>query len=111
MKEEAEHYYLVELEVSLKTEETIFGYTNISNIPYSKLYEIFKDVITDERFLFDGAISYMIDKKIYLQHKEYLDKAISFIFNFDLFEYRVGLSSIKASEYKKDYHEELPPRF
>lgn len=112
MQEKITHYYLVELEVSLKTEESVFGYINISHIPYSKLYEIFKDSITPgQRFLFDKAISFMIDEELYQQHKEYLDKEISFRFDFDLFEYGVGLSSIKASEYKKDYHEELPPYF
>jgi hypothetical protein len=53
----------------------------------------------------------MIDEACYQKHKEYLAKEVNLTFDFNLFDYWVGLYSIKASEYKKDYHEVLPPHF
>lgn len=106
---ETKYYYKVYLEIVLKGEDSIFGYINISNIPYSKLEELFRDQVTDERFLFDDSIGYFIEEALYLEHKTYLDKNIPFTFDFDLFIYSVGLTSVEVDKYKKDYYEELPP--
>jgi len=106
---EKKYYYKVYLEVVLKGADFVFGYINISNIPYSKLEELFKDQVIEERFLFDDSIGYFIEQELYLKHKEYLDKNVPFTFDFDLFVYSVGLTSVEANKYKKDYYEELPP--
>ena len=112
MTQEKKYYYKVYLQVSLRSEETVTGSINISHIPYSKLEEIFKDeIMEDQRFLFDHAIVYMIDEQLYNKHKDFLDKEISFKFKFDLFEYAVMLTEVKVENYKKDYHEDLPPFF
>jgi hypothetical protein len=108
----SKHYYQVRLEISLKTEDTILGFVNISHISYKKFEEIFADDITEEqRFLFDNVGSYIITEELYLKHEEYLSRQISFDFRFDIFHYAVGLVSIEADGYKKDYYEGLPPRF
>lgn len=109
MIKDKNYYYQVDLTVALKTSDSIFGYINISHIPYSKFEELFKDQVTNERFLFDNSISYFIDEILYNKHKSYLDDAIPFKFDFNLFEYSVGLGSIEIQKYKKDYYEELPP--
>lgn len=106
-----EHYYVVDLMVSLKTSEFVFGFINISHIPYEKLEEIFEDEITSERFLFDDIGGYIIEEKLYLKHKEFLDKEVGFTFDFSLFDYSVGLSSIEVSKSDKYYHKVLPPFF
>jgi hypothetical protein len=108
---EKEYYYKIYLEVVLKEADFVFGYINISNIPYSKFYELFRDQVTEERFLFDDSIGYFIEKELYLQHKEYLGENIPFTFDFDLFVYSVGLRGVDQQKYKKDYYEELPPLF
>jgi len=107
---EKKYYYQVDLEVALPKSKYVFGFINISHIPYDKLYELFKDQITDEIFLFE-KYNYFITPELYQQHKEYLDKNISFSFDFKLFEYSVGFGRVEVDEYKKDYHEELPPLF
>ncbi|WP_131537270.1 hypothetical protein [Pedobacter nototheniae] len=106
---EKNYYYKVYLEVVLKGADFVFGFINISNIPYSKLEELFRDQVIEERFLFDDSIGYFIEEKLYLEHKEYLDKNIPFTFDFDLFVYSVGLTSVEAHKYNKDYYEYLPP--
>ena len=106
---EKKYYYKVYLEVALKTSEYVFGYINISHIPYSKLEELFRDQVTYEKALFDDTMSYFIEDELYNKHKEYLDSEIPFKFDFNLFEYSVGLSSVEVQKYKKDYYEELPP--
>ena len=105
------NYYLVSLTVALTTSEYVFGDINISHIPYVKLEELFKDQVKNERYLFDDSMSYFITDKLYQKHKEYLDREIPFKFDFELFEYSVGLSSVEIRKYKKNYHEELPPSF
>nr|NYE64273.1 hypothetical protein [Mucilaginibacter sp. E4BP6] len=42
-------------------------------------------------------------------NKEFLDKEIPFTFDFNIFEYNIGLCSTKKDE--KYYYEELPPFF
>lgn len=105
------YYYKVDLEVALKKADYVFGFINISHIPYSKLYELFKSQVTNERFLFDDSLGYIIDQDLYNEHKEFFDKEIPFTFDFNLFQYSVGLSGETIEKYKKDYHEELPPFF
>jgi hypothetical protein len=107
---EKKYYYKVDLEVARHKSKYVFGFIDISHIPYSKLYELFKDQITDERFLFE-KYNYFITPELYKQHKEYLDKNIPFSFDFKLFEYSVGFGSVEVDKYQKDYHEELPPLF
>lgn len=109
MKESKKYYYQVHLTVVLKKPESIYGFINISHIPYSKFEELFGDQVTDERFLFDDSRSYFIKKKLYKKHKKYLDKEVPFTFDFKLFEYSVGLSGEALDRYKKDYYNELPP--
>ncbi|WP_343745229.1 hypothetical protein [Chitinophaga sp.] len=104
-------YYQVDLEVVLKGANFIFGFINISHIPYSKFEELFKDQVRNERFLFDEALSYIVDVDLYKRHKEFFDSEIPFKFDFNLFDYAVGLSSVEARKYKKNYYEELPPFF
>lgn len=106
---EKKYYYKVYLEVVLKGADFVFGYINISNIPYSKLEELFRDQVIEEKFLFDDSIGYFIEQELYLKNKEYLDKNIPFTFDFDLFVYSVGLTSVETHKYKKDYYQELPP--
>jgi len=102
-------HYLVDLEVALKNSEYVFGFINISHIPYSKLDELFRDQVNHESFLFDDSMSYFIEETLYNKHKEFFDKEIPFTFDFNLFEYSVSLSSVKKD--KKYYHEDLPPLF
>lgn len=106
---EKNYYYKVYLEVVLKGADSVFGYINISNIPYSKLEELFKSQFVNERFMFDSVNGYFIEEALYLEHKEYLDKNIPFTFDFNLFDYSVGLTSVEAHKYNKDYYEDLPP--
>lgn len=108
---EKKFYYQVDLEVSLIGGEHMFGLINISHIPYKKFEELFKSQIKNERFLFDDSIGYVIDRDVYERHNEYLDKEVPFTFDFDIFNYTVGISSVKVEDYKKDYYEELPPFF
>jgi hypothetical protein len=105
------NFYQTYLEVVLKGTDFIFGFINVSNIPYHKLEELFKSQITNERFLFDSVGGYFIGQDLYLLHKEYLDENIPFTFVFDLFVYSVGLTSVDKQKYEKDYYEELPPSF
>lgn len=102
------YYYTVFLEVALKTSERVFGFINISHIPYRKLEELFRDQITFENALFDDTMSYFIEEELYNKHKEYLDKEIPFTFDFDIFEYSVSLGCVEINKYKKNYHEEPP---
>jgi len=102
-------HYQVHLEVNLKGDEFIFGFINISHIPYNKFEELFRDQIGDERFLFDDIPNYQINENLYLLNKEFLDKEIPFTFDFKIFEYNVGFCSTKKDE--KYYHKELPPFF
>ena len=105
------YYYIIDLEVSLKGSKYVFGFINISHIPYSKFEELFKDQVTNEHFLFDDVHGYSIDKELYLKHKAFFDKEIPFDFDFNLFEYNVGLAGIKPEEYKPNYYTERPPNF
>jgi hypothetical protein len=57
-------YYKVTLDVALIESAYRFGSINISHIPYKKLAEIFKDKITDERYLFDDDKSYFFDQDL-----------------------------------------------
>lgn len=102
-------YYKVYLEVSLKDSNYVFGFINISDIPYDKFKEIFEDQITDEKYLFEDSKAYFIEEPLYKEHKNFFDDSISFGFDFSLFEYSVHLTVVKADRYKKDYYEELPP--
>ena|SRR5579863_3026443 len=107
-----DHYYKVDLEIARHSDEYVFGFVNISHIPYKKLYTLFKDQITDERFLFDNEPSaYFITPELYKKHKKFLDREVPIKFDFDLFQYSVGLVSVEIARYKKDYYEELPPFF
>ncbi|WP_158800589.1 hypothetical protein [Pedobacter sp. L105] len=109
MNIEKKYYYQVDLTVALTTSEFVFGYINISHIPYFKFMELFKDQVVNEKFLFDDSLSYFIDEELYIKHKEFFDKEIPFAFDFGLFEYSVSLSSVDAQNYQKNYYEELPP--
>lgn len=104
-------YYQVYLDIVLKAKNVVLGFINISHIPYSKLDELFRDQVKHERFLFDDAIVYAIDKKMYQQHKVFLDKEVPFMFDFKLFDYTVSLTGIEVEKYKQDYYEALPPFF
>lgn len=106
---EKKYYYKVYLEVVLKGSDFVFGFINISNIPYVKFKELFEEQLINERFLFDSVSGYFIEEELYLRHKDYLDKNIPFTFDFDLFVYSVSFTSVEAHKYKKDYYEELPP--
>lgn len=108
---EQRHYYKVDLEIARHKDKYVFGFINVSHIPYEKLYELFKDQITHERFLFDDSMGYMIDKDVYNKHKEFFDKEIPIKFDFKLFQYSVGFGSVEIEKYQKDYYEELPPFF
>lgn len=105
------YYYQVDLEVVLKNTDYVFGFINISHIPYSKLDELFRSQVTYERFLFDDSLGYIIDQELYNEHKEFFDNEIPFTFDFSLFEYSVGLSGDLIEKYEKHYYEELPPLF
>jgi len=109
MSKNQKYYYKVYLEVALKTSEYVFGYINISHISYERLGELFRDQITFEDALFDDSMSYFIEEELYKNNKDFFDNEIPFKFDFNLFEYSVGLSSVEVGEYKKDYYEELPP--
>ncbi|NSL85319.1 hypothetical protein [Chitinophaga solisilvae] len=111
MREQKKYYYQADLEVVLKGKDFIFGYINISHIPYAKLEELFREQVQHERFLFDDAMSYVIDKELYTKHQAFLEDQIPFTFDFDLFDYTVGYTSIEADKYVKNYYEELPPAF
>lgn len=110
-KIEKKKYYQVLLELSLLNDKYIFGLINISQIPYKKLEDIFKDRFTRERFIFDEAIEYTIDKDLYAMHKNFFDKEIPIRFDFELFDYSVGLVVLDSDKYEKDYYEDLPPLF
>jgi hypothetical protein len=111
IKMEAEKfYYQVDLEIVLKGTDFVFGFINISHIPYTKFEELFRDQVTREKFLFDDSLSYFIEEDLYIKHKEFFDKEIPFTFDFSLFTYSVSLSGDTMDKYKKDYYEELPPK-
>ncbi len=105
------YYYQVYLEVALRGADYVFGFINISHIPYSKFEELFKPQVTYERCLFDDSLGYMIEEELYNKHKEFFDEEIPFTFDFNLFEYSVSLAGDKLEKYKKDYYEEPPPIF
>lgn len=111
MEEQKKFYCITELEVVLKGANFVFGFINISHIPYNKLEELFMAQVKHERFLFDDGMGYWIDEKLYQQHKVFLDEEIPFTFDFKLFDYSVHLSSVDVDKYKKNYYEELPPSF
>ena len=111
MKTDKKYYYQVYLEIVLKGAGFVFGFINISHIPYSKFEELFRDQVRHERFLFDDSMGYFIEAELYKKHKEYLDEEVPIMFDFSLFDYSVGLSSVEVQKYKKDYYEELPPLF
>ena len=104
-----EHYFEVALDVSLTTSAYVFGSINISHIPYAKWEEVFHAQIIEykDRFLFENS-SYQIDEALYQLHEAYLKKEIPFTFDFTLFEYSVGISSIKRADVQKYYHKQLP---
>lgn len=104
------YYYQVHLEVVLNGSNFVFGFINISHIPYEKFEEFFLDQVTNERFLFDDGMSYFIEKDLYNKHKEFLDNEIPFTFDFDLFEYSVALTGDDYSKLRPDYYDELPPK-
>jgi hypothetical protein len=106
-----ELYYIVELEVALKNSKYVFGYVNISHIPYTKFEEIFIDQITNEQFIFDDKGGYIIDEQLYEKYKDFFDKEIQFGFDFNLFEYSVSLSADEKVNYKKNYYDSLPSPF
>jgi len=89
----------------------VFGFINISDIPYKKLEELFKDQFTDEEFLFDETAGYSINQELYNKHKEFFDTKIPFTFDFNLFQYDVGFSGDTMDTYTKDYYDEMPPYF
>lgn len=105
------YYYQVHLEVVLKGAEFIFGFINISHIPYKKFEELFMNQVRTERFLFDEGMSYFIEEDLYMRNKEFFDKKIPFTFDFNLFEYSVALTGDDFSKLKKNYYEELPDFF
>ena len=105
---EKKYYYQVHLEVVLKGADFVFGFINISHIPYSKFEELFLDQVGTERFLFDEGMSYFIEEDLYMRNKEFFDKKIPFTFDFSLFEYSVALTGDDFSKLKKNYYEELP---
>jgi len=102
------YYYQLYLQIVLRGADYVFGYINVSHIPYEKFYELFQDQVTTETFLFED-VSYFIDEELYQKNKVFLDKEVSFTFDFDLFEYSIGLTGDPFSRYIKDYYEELPP--
>lgn len=108
---EKKYYYQVHLEVVLKGSNFVFGFINISHIPYQKFEELFRDQVTNERFMFDYGMSYFIEKNLYNKNKEFLDNEIPFTFDFDLFEYSVALTGDDYSKLKPYYYDELPPRW
>lgn len=110
-KIENKTYYQVLLELSLIGDKYVFGFINISHVPYKKFEEILKDKITDERYLFDNNTAYLIDEKVYKKHKKFLDSEIPIRFDFKLFQYSISLASLESEEYIKDYYEEMPSYF
>ena len=104
------YYYQVYLEVSKKGAAEVFGFINISHIPYEEFQKFFREQIGNEAFLFKD-VAYEINKEVYNKHKEFLDEEIPFKFDFDLFDHWVSLTGDKVSKYKKDYYDHLPKRF
>jgi hypothetical protein len=104
-------YYQVDLEVALPTSDFIFGFINISHIPYAKLTEIFQGQMLKLRhaFLFQDSAGYRLTEEVYRANKSYLDQEIPFKFDFSLFEYSVGFSGCYKENYRQGYHKELPP--
>ena len=105
------YFYQVDLEVVLKGSDFVFGFINISHIPYIKFEELFFEKVTTERFLFDEGMGYSITEELYSKHKSFLDKEIPFTFDFNLFEYSVTMAGDDISKLKKNYYEELPEFF
>lgn len=110
-KMDKKYYYKVHLEVVLKRADFIFGFINISHIPYSKLEELFFDQVVTEKFLFDEGMSYFIEEDLYMKNKVFFDKEIPFTFDFNLFDYSVSLTGDDLSKLKRNYYEELPDYF
>lgn len=102
-------YYKVFLEVALVNSRHVFGFINISHIPYEKFQEIFSEQITDERYLFEDSKSYFIEQPLYEDFKVFFEESIPFRFDFTLFEYSVGFASVNVDRYKKDYYYTMPP--
>ncbi len=106
-------YYQVDLEVALATSDFIFGFINISHIPYAKLARVFQVQIQElqHAFLFQDSAGYRLSEEVYLANKSYLDQEIPFKFDFSLFEYSVSLSGCYKENYRQVYHKELPPNW
>ncbi len=67
------YYYQLYLEIVLRRADYVFGFMNVSHIPYEKFYELFQDQLTTETFLFED-VSYFIDEELYQKNKAFLDK-------------------------------------
>lgn len=113
MKESKKCYYQIYLEVALRTESDVFGFINISHIPYSKFEEVFMNQAKEynQKYLFDDSVGYSIDERLYHEYKDFFDAEVPFKFDFSLFEYSVSMAGDTMDKYKKDYYEELPPTF
>jgi hypothetical protein len=104
-----DYYYQVDLELWSKATKSIFTFVNISHIPYIKLVEIFKDKIGDERYLFDNVAGYQIDLELYNKYKDCFTDNILCDFDFNLYDYWVGLSGDKIGKIKRSHHTSWPP--
>jgi hypothetical protein len=102
--------YQVDLEVALRASNFIFGFINVSHIPYDKLTDIFQTQMVElqHAFLFQDSAGYIIDEELYRANKEYFDKEIPFGFDFSLFEYSISLSGCYKENYRQNYHKDLP---
>ncbi|MGF7027390.1 MULTISPECIES: hypothetical protein [Sphingobacterium] len=67
------YYYQLYLEIVLRGADYVFGFMNVSHIPYEKFYELFQDQVTTETFLFED-VSYFIDEELYQKNKGFLNK-------------------------------------
>jgi hypothetical protein len=106
-------YYRVDLEVAMRTSDTVFGFINVSHIPYNELARIFRTQMLALRhaFLFQDSVGYRIDEELYQSNKAYFDQEIPFKFDFSLFEYTISFSGCYKEEYKQNYKQELPPNW
>ena len=62
-------------------------------------------------FCLTVLIGYAINKTLYKKYKKFFDQNVPFKFDFNLFEYSVSFTGDKMTDYKKDYYEDLPPKF
>lgn len=96
-------YYKVYLDFGLTTSKYVFGFINISHVPFEKFASVFQSQIPDGESLFSNGEGYIIDEELHIQNKSFFDTEIPFTFDFALFKYSIMLTALFAKDYMPSY--------